>query len=67
MFVIYRNHMKSREDTEMSAGTQSKSLDPESKCTPPNHITRVELNACLEMQRGELCHISILPQRPRVQ
>lgn len=42
-------------------------LDPDSKCTPPTRITRVELNACLEMQRGKLCQISILPQRPHTQ
>ena len=67
VFVIYYNHMKSREDIEMSAGTQCKSLGPDSKCIPPTHITRVELNARLEMQRGKLCQISILPQRPHTQ
>ena len=39
-------------NAEMSAGTQSEALDPDSKCIPATHITRAELNACLGMQRG---------------
>lgn len=54
-------------NAEMCAGTQSEALDPDSKCIAATHITRAELNACLGMQRGELCRISILPRRPRVQ